>query len=310
MVAPKGGTMGSSETDLHTVTVSDGRVLEVAVTGSPEGPAVVFQHGSPGSAFLNPELDAAASERGLRLVAPSRAGYAGSTRDEGRDVAAVVDDLTRALDALGIVRFATVGWSGGGPHALACAALANERCAAALSLAGVAPYLPGEFDWTEGMAAENVEEFELARQAGEKYDEMLGAFREALLGLALPEQPKMSDLFGGLTIGVDDTVGADDVRVLLANLQRALAPGVGGWRDDDQAFLRPWGFDVAAIRVPVGIWYGSKDLMVPARHGEWLAANVNGAVARHFPDEGHLSLAYGRFGELLDAVVELAGGAW
>jgi pimeloyl-ACP methyl ester carboxylesterase len=73
-------------------------------------------------------------------------------------------------------------------------------------------------------------------------------------------------------------------------VRRALSAGVAGWRDDDLAFVKPWGFDLEEIVVPVSIWQGAHDRMVPFAHGEWLAAHVPGARAHLHDDEGHLSL--------------------
>jgi pimeloyl-ACP methyl ester carboxylesterase len=292
-------------------TLRDGRVLEYVVAGEPDGPVVVFHHGSPGSSFAPPGLLDAATARELRIVAPSRSGYGGSARDEGRNVAAVAGDVAQLLDALGAVRFATVGWSGGGPHALACAALLPERCAAALSIAGVAPYLPGEFDWTEGMGEENVEEFKLGLEAGAAYDEMLAAFRAHLLSLQPDQVRSARELFGGLVSDVDAAASTpESLARLVANIVHGLAPGVGGWRDDDQAFLHDWGFDVGAITVPVGIWFGDQDLMVPAPHGEWLGAHVRGASVLRRRDDGHISIVEGHYDVLLDGLLSLAKGAW
>ena len=303
--------MASSPTTRHTVRLADGRALEAVESGAPDGPTVVVHHGSPGSAFAPRALVDAASARGLHLVAASRAGYAGSSRDAGRDVAAAAADTAQLLDALGVDRFVTVGWSGGGPHALACAAQLGGRCVAALSVAGVAPYLPGEFEWSEGMAEENVDEFAMALEAGPEYDEMLATFREVLLAVELDDASTARDLFGGLVSDRDvEATTPEALRDLHENIVAGLAPGVGGWRDDDQAFLRPWGVDVAAIAVPVGIWFGDLDLMVPSRHGEWLSANVAGARSRRFPDEGHLSITLPRSAELLEGLVELAGAPW
>jgi pimeloyl-ACP methyl ester carboxylesterase len=215
------------------------------------------------------------------------------------------------LDAQGIGRFATVGWSGGGPHALACAALAPDRCVSALSLAGVAPYLPGEFDWLEGMGEDNVEEFTLAMQAGPRYDESLEAARELLLAVDPTTVTSARDLFGGLVSDVDnDAASKEDVRFVCDLAQRGIRSGVGGWRDDDQSFLHPWGFDVDSIDVPVGVWFGDHDLMVPPRHGEWLVEHLGRVTPMHVHDGGHLSIVFGHFDEILGEVRQLAGGSW
>jgi pimeloyl-ACP methyl ester carboxylesterase len=292
-------------------TLGDGRALEYVMAGAADGPVVVFHHGSPGSSFAPRGLLDAATARGLRIVAASRSGYGGSSRDEGRSIAAVASDTAELLDTLGVDRFATAGWSGGGPHVLACAALLPERCVAALCVAGVAPYLPGEFDWTEGMGPENVEEFQLGLEAGPAYDEMLTGFREHLVSLPSTEVHSARELFGGLVSDVDEAASTpESVAFIVDNIAHGLAPGVGGWRDDDQSFLHDWGFDVRTITVPVGVWFGDQDLMVPARHGEWLGANVAGAKVGRFPDDGHISILERKYDGLLDGLLELAGARW
>jgi pimeloyl-ACP methyl ester carboxylesterase len=302
--------MAAEGPDRQTTTLADGRVLEFVEAGAVGDPVVVFHHGSPGSSFAPAGLVDAARTRGLRVVAPSRSGYGGSSRDAGRRVAAVIGDTAELLDALGVDRFATAGWSGGGPHALACASGLPDRCAAALSIAGVAPYLPGEFDWTEGMGPENVEEFELALEAGPAYDEALEALRVHLL--AIPKDVRSArELFGGLVSDADEAaMSPEGVAFVLGTVTHGLATGIGGWRDDDQAFVHDWGFDVATITPPVAVWYGDHDLMVPARHGEWLGEHVRGATATRFPDDGHLSIVIGRYDAVLDGLLALAGGSW
>ena len=247
----------------------------------------------------------------LDLVAYSRAGYASSSPSPGRDVAAVAADVAHVLDSLEVDRFATVGWSGGGPHALACAARHPTRCAAALSVAGVAPYLPGEFDWTEGMSQDNVDEFAQSLEGGAALDASLGVFREFLLALRPDQLESARDLLGDLVSEADVRATTPTTAAfLLANFTHGIAGGTSGWRDDDQAFVRPWGFDVDSIDVPVAVWFGDQDLMVPARHGEWLGSHVPRARVRRFPDDGHISLMMSRSGELLDELLDLAGGKW
>ena len=291
--------------------LEDGRTLEYVRAGEPEWPVVVIHHGTPGSALVPPDLATAASERRLQLVGYSRAGYAGSSRHEARDIAAVAADIGSLLDTLNIVRFATIGWSGGGPHALACASRMPARCAAALSVAGVAPYLPGEFDWMEGMSLDNQAEFAQTLEGGSALDESLAVFREVILALRPEEIGSIKDVFGDLVSEADVEAATPKITAfLLGNIATGLANGTGGWHDDDQAFVRPWGFDVDAMVVPVGIWFGDADRMVPARHGEWLASHMPGARVRRFPADGHLSLMLSRSGELLDEILDLAGGKW
>jgi pimeloyl-ACP methyl ester carboxylesterase len=310
-VATKEDEMPSGGIVSARARLKDGRTLEYVEAGTPDSPVVVIHHGTPGSSLVPPDLVTAASERGLRLVAYCRAGYASSSRQAGRDIAAAALDVAEVLDALNVDKFATIGWSGGGPHALACASLLAARCAAALSVAGVAPYLPGEFDWTEGMSQENVDEFAQSLEEGAALDGSLGVFREFLLALRPDEIESPRDLLGDLVSEADlKATTPKTAAFLLANFVHGIADGTSGWRDDDQAFVHPWGFDVGSIEVPVSIWFGDQDLMVPARHGEWLGSHVPRARVRRFPDDGHLSLMMNRSGELLDEVLDLAGAKW
>lgn len=276
----------------------DGRSLDVATIGEPSGDTVFFHHGTPGSSPMVASLGALA-ERGLFVVTFSRPGYGSSTRREGRRVASVADDVRVALDALGRHEYASVGWSGGGPHALACAAL-DERCVAAWSIAGVAP-IGVDFDWTAGMGPENLEEFALAIEGGEAYERYMA---EAGAQFADATSDNVVELFGGLLSAVDRDVLADlNVREVMAeSMRHAFASGWRGFYDDDRTFFSPWGFNPATITVPVSIWYGDEDLMVPPTHGAWLASHVGTATVHHFADDGHLSLLTRHSDQLIDDV--------
>jgi pimeloyl-ACP methyl ester carboxylesterase len=139
---------------MTSVTTSDGRVLEVSVSGPEDGVPLICHHGTPGAALPWEPFVAAAAQRGLRHVEYSRPGYGASDRQAGRAVADCAADVTAILDALGAPRFYTYGWSGGGPHALACAALLGERVIKAASIAGVAPWESEGLDWLAGMGEE------------------------------------------------------------------------------------------------------------------------------------------------------------
>ncbi len=274
----------------------DGRSLEVAEYGDGTGPVLLFHHGTPGSSRLGALLDEAALAAGVRVLCVSRPGYGRSSRLEGRDVASAARDARTVLETLGVERYATAGWSGGGPHALACAALDSAHCVAAWSLAGVAPYDAG-FDWTAGMGEENIEEFRLALEGGEPFLALMEAFREgastmsgadvaaALAGLLSP-----ADLEALASPGVADG--------LAAAMRQGFAEGYWGDHDDDQAFVHPWGFDPASIAVPVEVHYGDADLMVPPTHGDWLAATVPTAVRVHRQAEGHLGVVVAHLEEI------------
>lgn len=276
---------------------SDGRALEVATLGDPSGHTVFFHHGTPGSAAMLNMFSQVVDSSGLFFVTMSRPGYGLSTRQEGRRVASVVEDVGSVLDALGRTEYVAVGWSGGGPHALACGAIDTPRCRAVWSLAGVVP-IDVDFDWTAGMGPENLEEFALSKEGGPLYeahmaeagDEFSGATSENIIAL-----------FGGLLSVVDKEALANDVArsALAAACRHGFANGYYGFFDDDRVFFAPWGFDVDDIDVPVAVWYGDQDLMVPPTHGEWLARHVRAAQVRHHRDEGHVSIVTNHLEELI-----------
>jgi pimeloyl-ACP methyl ester carboxylesterase len=281
----------------------DGRTLEYVVDGPADGLPLVFHHGTPSAAVPFPPMMAGAAAHGLRVVLHSRPGYAGSTPRPGRTVADDADDVAALLDALGADRFVTVGWSGGGPHALASAALLPDRCLAAATIAGVAPYAADGLDWLAGMGQENLDEFGAAL-AGEPaltaYLEKEGA---ALAGVT-PED--IAAALGDLASDVDkDALTGDFAGHLAANFRAAVSTGIAGWRDDALAFVADWGFPLDRFGVPVNIWQGAQDRMVPFDHGRWLAAHVVGAHVHLEPAEGHLSLM-GKFEVIVADLARLA----
>jgi pimeloyl-ACP methyl ester carboxylesterase len=205
-------------------------------------------------------------------------------------VAAVLDDL-------GADRFLTVGWSGGGPHALACAALLPGRCLAAASVAGVAQYGAEGLDWFDGMGEENVEEFGAAVAGAQQLTAYLEPQAEGLAGV---QGEQIAAAMGGLVSEVDRAVPTDAFADYVADSFRAaVSNGIAGWLGDDLAFVRDWGFDLGAIKTPVSVWQGAEDRMVPYAHGGWLASRLPGATAHLEPTEGHLTLMVNAFGDVL-----------
>jgi pimeloyl-ACP methyl ester carboxylesterase len=285
------------------VTVDAGRILEVVVDGPDDGVPFVYQSGTPSAADrFQPMIDAA-SDRGLRTINYSRPGYGQSTPHVGRRVSDAPADVQAIVDFLEGGRFVTLGWSGGGPHALACAALLPERCAAAATLAGVAPYDADGLDWLDGMGEENVTEFAAALDGFDSISALLEGWAP---GLASVSPETLASSLGDLVSDVDKAASTGEFAEYLANdFKHAVSSGVAGWRDDDLAFAAPWGFDLASIGVPVSIWQGGQDRMVPYAHGVWLAAHVSGARCHLYDEEGHLSLV-AKLGAILDDVLEQA----
>jgi pimeloyl-ACP methyl ester carboxylesterase len=278
------------------VSTPDGRKLELHEHGPADGPVIVHHNGTPVSGVVHRSFAADAAERGARIVGISRPGYGRSTRRAGRTVADVVDDVRTVLDDLGVERCVSWGFSGGGPHALACAVLLGDRVAAVASLASVAPHDADGLDWIAGMGADNVEEFSAAL-AGEgpvrKFIEAEVPGLAAITGDAL---------FAGLETLISDADHAvltgEYAEDLAIGMRDAVSTGADGWVDDDLAFTSPWGFSVEDVRVPVLLWQGDQDLMVPPSHGAWLAARIPGVEAHLTREDGHLTLTARRVPEV------------
>jgi pimeloyl-ACP methyl ester carboxylesterase len=291
-------------TELGSVVLRDGRVLELLTAGPPDGTPVVFHHGTPFAAVPFGAAAQAVSARGARLVFWSRPGYAGSTSQPGRRVVDVAADAAEVLDALGHDGFVTMGWSGGGPHALACAARMAERCAAATIVAGVAPYDAEGLDFFDGMGPENIEEFALATAGGQPFTDFLT--RESAQFSALTG-PDVAEALGGLVSDVDKAALTGDFADFMARALAASGAGpTAGWHDDDMAFVHDWGFDLAEIKCSVAVWQGGEDRMVPYPHGTWLAEHVPRAQPHLLEGEGHISLCVGAFDHILDDLLARA----
>jgi pimeloyl-ACP methyl ester carboxylesterase len=265
-------------------------VVEIIVDdGAPaDAGLLVYHHGTPAAGPLSEPMLRAARGAGLRLVELVRPGYGASTRAPGRRVADVVPLVTAVADHLHHDRFVSIGWSGGGPHVLATAAALPDRCVAALCLAGVAPVDAVGLNWLAGMGEDNWHEFGAALAGSWALEKYLTEAAAELAGISaadvvsamaslLPEADRASLASGGAAHMAEE-------------LRFSVAAGIWGWHDDDIAFVTPWGVDPASITVPVLVWQGTDDLMVPVTHGRWLAATVPTAQPTIVEGEGHLSL--------------------
>jgi pimeloyl-ACP methyl ester carboxylesterase len=271
----------------HRVRTPDGRVLAVAEWGDPDGIGLIGMHGTPGGRIAYWSDPTIYARHGLRRITYDRPGYGESTRKAGRIVADVIEDVVAIADALGMDDFAVSGGSGGGPHALACAALLPDRVLRCLAAVSVAPFDAEGLDWLAGLTAGNVNEFRAA-QAGESTIRRLVEVERAttLERLAAGR----ADFFGDSyeMSDADKAQMAKHMARTADQLTDALVHGVDGWVDDDIVFTKPWGFDVSSIRIPVYLTYGRTDNLVPPAHGDWLAAHIPG-VEVHVDDEaGHM----------------------
>jgi pimeloyl-ACP methyl ester carboxylesterase len=279
----------------------DGRRLDIRVSGPEDGLPFIFHQGTPGAAIEWHALERAAHDRGLRLVTTSRPGYGESSRHAGRAVVDVVADTKAVLAAVGAERCVVGGWSGGGPHALACAAKLDEATAVLL-IAGVAPYDAEGLDFLADMGEDNLTEFAAALEGEEGLRRFLELMRDHLKEISADS---IAESLGSLLPDVDVAVITDEYgEDLASSFHEAVRIGVDGWLDDDLAFVKAWGFDLSEVSIPTMIWQGSDDLMVPFAHGQWLASQMPHASVHLETGEGHLSISVGAIDRMLDELVE------
>jgi pimeloyl-ACP methyl ester carboxylesterase len=213
---------------------------------------------------------------GIRLISFDRPGYGQSDRLPGRRVADVAEDVSAIADACGIGQFAVVGRSGGGPHALACAAILPHRVTRAAVLVGLAPPSADGLDWLAGMAASNIVHYTTAAAGVDALAAWLGPAADAI-------RADPAELLGRLRGELPDpdrqVVSNPAIRTMLtASYSEALRASAYGWVDDTLAFLARWGFSLASVTAPVLVWHGENDVFSPASHAVWLATRLSGAT--------------------------------
>ncbi len=266
--------------------LKDGRTLDLLDNHHESKYAILFHHGTPGDSTTWQDWHDDLASEPFRTISVSRPGYSRSDRNKGRRVIDVYADHKEILDQFGIEHFVSIGWSGGGPHALATAL--DPRCRGIISLAGVGQYGQNDLDFLEGMGPENHEEFGEALKGEVPLREWMNINALALKDVTGEE---LREAFGGLVgdAGKEVLEGkfADD---MAAAMRRGLGHGFDGWIDDDLAFVQDWGFDIGHISVPVQLWQGDDDFMVPHSHSRWLASKIPIAQVKFTPGEGHISL--------------------
>jgi pimeloyl-ACP methyl ester carboxylesterase len=268
------------------VVGSDGRRVAWREFGDPAGRPMLLMHGTPGSRLMPRATRQACERLGIRAVAFDRPGYGGSDRWPGHRVADVVPAAVAVAEAAGIGRFAVYGRSGGGPYALACAAVLGDRVTGVGVGVGLAPRsMPGWFDGVN----------ELNRRLWAAAEESEKAFTEATAELVtlLRDDPDAytARIVAPMSPADRALLARDPWRMAdrVAGMAEALRPGPGGWYDDAESFRVPWGFELSAVRQRVHLWYGRHDTNVPAPHGEYLARHLPSASLSWPETAGHLA---------------------
>ena len=271
--------MGAPES--VTVHTGDGRLLDALVSGPPDGTVLVLHTGTPcGLVPLPAGLDPA--PMGIRTVLYARPGYGRSTPQAGRIVADVAGDTAAILDALGADKFFNLGWSGGGPFALACDALLADRCLATAVIAGIAPYTEAEASSPVRAWYEADEDNQLAF-AGD-----IEGFRQAVDAfVAQLANTEAENISAETNSDADRRFFSQRYAEWVASFVRAAGvSGSHGAADDYLATFRDWGFPLTGIR-QVTLWQGTEDHFVPPFHAEWLKDHLPQAELRILEGEGH-----------------------
>jgi pimeloyl-ACP methyl ester carboxylesterase/glycosidase len=282
------------------VPLADGRAISVAEWGPIDGRPVFLLHGQPGSRLVCPDRTATQAA-GVRLITYDRPGYGGSTPAPGRRVVDGVADLAEVATSLGLERFAVVGWSSGGPYALAAAARMPERLTAVAIVAADGPSEEAP-ELLEALSEASRDRVERLRRG----DPAVAAELEERIAPFAKDPARI--LEGNDEAGPDDPdarlLGEPPFRAAVAAMfEEAFRQGTIGWRDDWLASYTPWGFGLDEVRRPVDVWWGDADHMLERPHTDALLAGLGEAARFHLvPGAGHM-LAATHWTEILAALL-------
>jgi pimeloyl-ACP methyl ester carboxylesterase len=275
---------------VERMILDDDRVLEYAVSGGSSRPLLVLHLGSPCAVTEFPHVSAAADRWNLRTAICSRPGYGASSRHPGRTVSDAAHDTGQLADHLGVETFVVAGWSGGGPAALACAALLGTRVRACVTLAGMAPIAESADQWRAWYPAQEHAEI-LALMTGspeelaDEYEQAAAPFRE-LTADTLIEWPQNTESDAAALRAAPAAAES-----LAASMRLGVSDGVWGWLDDSLAWARPWGFSVEDVSAPVVVRHGDRDRIVSVEHARWLAQHLPNVRFQELAGGGHTSVA-------------------
>lgn len=277
----------------------NGRVLEYLDNGIASSQAIVLHHGSPIEMYFWTSTIEWLTEKGVRAIAYSRPGYGESTRHPGRTVVGNNDDLSSLLSHLGITSFVSVGWSAGGPPALASGLLPS--CRGVWALASPAPMDAEGLDYFEGKS-EAVASEDLACSASldaaiaykRDHSDDLRALTPEMVLSSLSSRPQFATYADRYRVMVGE---------LCASLQRGLTPDTLAFADDDYSFFAPWGVRIEDIRAHVHVWLGSNDEFIPAGHAVWLAEHLPSSELTLLEGHDHISLVVEKRDDILSGAI-------
>ena len=273
--------------DYRILRLRDGRDLEYATNGVAADAAIIMHQGTLTDLSVWGSWLEEFARLGFAAVAFNRSGYGRSSAKAGRVTVDVAHDVAELADHLGLRSFVSVGWSGGGSHALATAV--DSRCRGVVTLAGIAPFAQEDLDFFDGLKADDVAEY---RAALRDINELLAMMADPAHGNEWCEPDRWA-------------MSTPAMREFEAAVARTRTFGWDCLVDDYSSYLSPWGFDVDEVDVPVVIFQGDLDENVPLGHARWLARHLLNARLRVYPGEGHLSLVFRHRDDIVAATREL-----
>jgi pimeloyl-ACP methyl ester carboxylesterase len=289
-------TLLSQDKMNQQIRLPDGRRLGFAEYGSGEGKPVIYCHGWPSSRLEARAMGEVCREMKVRLIAPDRPGLGLSDFLPGRTIPSFCEDVLEVARQLDLQRFSVLGVSGGGPYAAACAARIPQRVSAALLVCSVAPSEAPEA--TKGMVAVNRLLLSMARHYPRLAQCVAGLCLRAIWRKGNQALPKQIE--NKLPPADRQALASQDLRdTLTSSSVEALRNGVRGAATDGLLYGRNWGFALKEIRVPVFLWHGERDIIVPPSMGHYLAGEIPGCQAQFLPEDGHFSLPFTRLREIL-----------
>jgi pimeloyl-ACP methyl ester carboxylesterase len=282
-----------------SLKLPDGRCIEYIDNGVSSKSALILHHGTPTSMTVWGTWLAAAAELGIRAIAFTRPGYASSDRQVGRSIIDANEDLEEILNQLAVENFVSVGWSGGGPYALASGLL--NKCSGVQLIASVSPYDAEDFDWFQDQTPEMVEEAKISARSLEDSINFKENYYKEIRDMTAEQF--LTEYAKRLSFESFETTYREFSKDLSFSMHDALRDGVIGYAEDEYAFLRNWGFDTKEIQVPVLIWQGLDDLSVSPHMARWLNANISNPTLKLLEGQHHSSIMVEKRAEILNAAI-------
>lgn len=285
----------------HRLTLACGRSLGYAEFGATKGVPVFYCHGFPGSRREAAFADRAAADQNVRIIAADRPGIGLSGYCPGRTILGWANDVRELADNLDLVEFSVLGVSGGAPYALACAYQLQQRIRSTAIVSGLAP--PEALAETSPRSTSG-----LGLRLTAKLPWSAHVFARVLGTMARHASPLLLAMLSAKAPESDRRVLSDGEfrSILAASMGEAFRSGTNGAISDLKLLSTSWGLDLRQVRVPIHIWHGAKDRVVPMSMGRFLEQALPECHANYLEEHGHYSLVHDCTDQILSQIIDWA----